>query len=431
MAEIIKIRVLDLKRGMLSQTRPVRYSPGQDLVPFFRQIIPDLPKRGEICCFVNSYGQPIQRLGPDAFPSATFWHVGIVTNSAYYLENKEDLFSNCGVLSSEDIRKFLYDDVPSNVFETTFQSFEAAPLSIPLKELFHGYSQIISFNDLEEGRFELKYHNEKSVFRVTISLQPGETGKDPFQKDEIELLKDVASLDLPFEIAHINNAFETYRGIHVEHQLGDGSVELKTFAPAWSPSDEQERQLKFKDSGNRVDPMGLLADRDAPLSRQMLIDREGFTEDSKLGRDILERITGAICDIFRAGPNDIYILSYEEPEATIWHSTLEKRMPDRDDLIRFRTEERPGSFVWIGEVDSFFVSKSGANGLYLFSPSSGKRELTDVSRVFSTYQNNKRLQTKFEAYGEVRDLFMGRTRNNIYLVVAQADRIEFFNIRPY
>ena len=430
MTEIIKIRVLDLKRGILSQSRPVRYSPGQDFVLFFRRIIPELPKRGEICCFVNSYGQPIQRLGPDAFPPAAFWHVGIVTNSENCLENKESLFSNCGDLS-EDVRKFLYDDLHSNVFETPFQSFEAAPLSIPLKELFHGYAQIISFNDLDEGRFELKYHNEKAVFRVTISFQQGETGKGPFQKDEIELLKDVASLDLPFEIEHINKAFETYRGIHVEHQLGDGSVELKTFAPAGSPSDEQERQLKFKDSGNRVDPMGLLADGDAPLSRQMLIEREGFTKGSKLGRDILERITGEICDIFQAGPNDIYILSYEEPEATIWHSTLEKRIPDRDDLLHFRSEERPGSFVWIGDVDSFFVSKSGSNRLYLFSPSSEKRELTDISRVFSTYQNNKRLQTKFEAYGEVRDLFVGRTRNIIYLVVAQADRIEFFNIRPY
>ena len=432
MTEIIKIRVLDLKRGILSRSRPVRYTPGQDFVPFFRRIIPDLPKRGEIRCFVNNYGRPVQRLGPDAFPSAAFRHVGIATNIENYLENKTELFSNCRDFPGDllkNVKKFLYDEIPPNVFETPFQSFEVAPLSIPLKEIFHGYSQIISFDNLEEGRFKLKYHNEKSIFKSIISLRQEETEEGRFQKNEIELLKDIASLDLPFEINCINNAFETRQGLHVEHQLENGSVELKTFASAGHRSDEQESRLKFKDSGNRVDPMGLLADGDAPLSRRMLFERKGFTEDFKLEGDILKRIPGKIRDVFRAGPNDIYILSYDKPEATIWHSTLEKRMPDKDDLIRFRSEERPGSFVWIGEVDSFFVSISGTNGLYLFSPSSGKRELTDVSRVFSTYRNNKRPQTKFEAYGAVRDLFVGRMRDDIYLVVAQADRIEFFNIR--
>ncbi|HHD64593.1 MAG TPA: hypothetical protein ENK96_09585 [Desulfobulbaceae bacterium] len=433
MSEIIKIRLLNPEKKSLSPLLPVSYPVGRPLNSFVSSICNI--GQSTMTFFANYADHPIDVLYShdfDSKPLYRFFHVLCIINNPVfgtktelldYLETEVSLFSEKEI---EKIKDFIVVALPQDeeIFETAFHGIRVLPKSIPEEYQVPVGINIISSKPENKNRFVLTCHDQYSFIKIHFELtEKGDLDLQGLVK--LDLLKDIAAMDLPYEITKIGRAEVTRKGIHFEHLLKDGKRELKTFVKISSAVTLQSEagKLKFRDTGNRILPMNIM-ERFPDIFTCLQIEKPYISSNFANSRKVLEHINGEVCDIFHKGRNNLYILSWEPEENKGWifYYRLGTELPSKKRAICFTCMAKPVSFVWIDKMDLFIILLT--TGTYLLSPEHDFSELIDISRLF--WDNNR----EGEAAGDLKKISVLMFRQQAleipFLVAARSHTIGFY-----
>ncbi len=428
MTEIIKVRVLDVSMWKLSPVRPVRLPPGERIASFLSGIMPEI-RGSRPVCFTNYSDHAVRGLERNDFqaiPPGRYLHVlAVINQDTGAIGSLSELMESARNSAGEEVQKaledFLHHGPRYDEIETPFHSVRVTPMPFSNDYHFSGDLGVISCN-MKEGRLLIKYYDHSSI--KAVSVRGVFAASLNFEPVQIVLLRDIASKEELFKTDLIRSAVETDDRLFIEHHSNNAGIELKTFEPVL----RTDSLHQYRDTGNRWLRMRFLSERNLQLSRHLWLNEPGFPAPFTIGRDILDSVPGKICDIFRAGANDYYILAWKprEKEALICRSDLGARIYRPDNAVVFQTVNRPISFVWVRQLNSFFVALSADNRLYFLPSTAGEAELIDVSAAFSSGGR------KYEAGGQMRSLFLcsmaaedGIMETQL-LVTSQASRMQFF-----